>query len=69
MTSGADARTQAALRTMQRNREQLLQAYAPTLRPQFPRSATFRWIASHFSGQKLVSTLLSAAVANTLPAP
>ena len=62
MISGSDARAEAALLTMQRNREQLLQTYAPARKAQFPRSATFRWLASHLSGRALVSTLMSAAL-------
>jgi hypothetical protein len=59
-----DVRAEAALVTMQRNREQLLAVYAPAAgRPkQFPRSATFRWVSSHLSGRALASTLLSAAL-------
>jgi hypothetical protein len=49
-----------ALLTMQRNREELRAVYAPA-RPggQFPRSATFRWLAAHFSARSLASTVLS----------
>jgi hypothetical protein len=64
MNRESDARAEAALLTMQRNREQLLAAYAPAggKLNQFPRSATFRWITSHLTGRSVASTLLSAAV-------
>jgi hypothetical protein len=64
MNRATDARAEAALLTMQRNREQLLAAYAPAAEKpdQFPRSATFRWLTSHLTGGSVVSTLLSAAV-------
>ena len=64
MNPGTDARAEAALLTMQINREQLMAAYAPAAtRPgQFPRSATFRWAISHFTGRSLASTLVSAAL-------
>lgn len=64
MSVDTQARTEAALLTMQRNRELLLAAYAPTLRgkDQFPRSATFRWLAAHLGGGALASTLVSAAL-------
>jgi hypothetical protein len=48
---------------MRQNRELLLQAYSPERqRGQFPRSATFRWLASHLTRKAIISTLLSAAV-------
>lgn len=62
MKTDADARAAAALSTMQHNRELLLEAYTPQRRTQFPRSATFRWLAAHLSGKAIVSTLVSAAV-------
>jgi hypothetical protein len=64
MGPGTDARAEAALLTMQRNRELLLAAYAPALKnaDHFPRSATFRWITSHLTGSAIASTLVSAAV-------
>lgn len=63
MNTAAEARAAAALSTMQQNREQLLQAYAPQRDSgQFPRSATFRWLGSHLSGKAIISTLVSAAV-------
>ncbi len=64
MTEDTDVRAEAALLTMERNRELLLAAYAPAARRpnQFPRSATFRWLGSHLSGGSLASTLVSAAL-------
>lgn len=64
MSQETDLRAEAALLTMQRNRELLLAAYAPSSRrrAQFPRSATFRWLTSHLSGGSLASTLVSAAL-------
>ncbi len=64
MNLGTDARAEAALLTMQRNRDQLLAAYAPAAKSsdQFPRSATFRWAISHLTGRSLASTLVSAAL-------
>jgi hypothetical protein len=47
---------------MQRNREQLQQAYAPARRGEFPRSATFRWMAAQLGSSSLATTLLSAAL-------
>jgi hypothetical protein len=64
MSQETDLRAEAALLTMQRNRELLLAAYTPSARGpgQFPRSATFRWLIAHLSGGSLASTLLSAAL-------
>ena len=63
MSQETDLRAEAALLTMQRNRELLLAAYTPPGRSdQFPRSATFRWLSSHLSGGSLASTLVSAAL-------
>ena len=64
MRQEADVRAEAALLTMQRNRELLLAAYTPAARrpDQFPRSATFRWLTSHLNGRSLASTLVSAAL-------
>jgi len=64
MSQETEARTEAALLTMQRNRELLWAAYSPSARrpDQFPRSATFRWLSSHLSVGSLASTLVSAAV-------
>jgi hypothetical protein len=64
VTPATDARAEAALLTMQSNRAALLAAYAPAVRTrdQFPRSATFRWLASHLTGSSLASTLVSAAL-------
>ena len=58
-----DPRAAAALLAMQRNREQLLAAYAPGVRrDQFPRSATLRWVSAQLSGRSLASTVLAAAL-------
>jgi hypothetical protein len=64
MSQESDLRAEAAVLTMQRNRELLLAAYMPSARGsgQFPRSATFRWLSSHLSGGALASTLVSAAL-------
>lgn len=63
MSQETDLRAEAALLTMQRNRELLLAAYRPSRRSdQFPRSATFRWLSSHLSGGALASTLVSAVL-------
>ena len=64
MRLAPDARAEAALVAMQRNREQLLAVYAPAAgrSDRFPRSATFRWVTSHLSGRSLASTLVSAAL-------
>jgi hypothetical protein len=51
-----------ALLTMQRNREELRAVYAPARRGQFPRSATFRWLAARFTGRSLASTILATAL-------
>jgi hypothetical protein len=64
MRPEADARVAAALRTMQNNRELLVRAYARQ-RPgtgAFPRSRTFRWLATHMSGTTVVTTLLSTVL-------
>ncbi|HEX4389125.1 MAG TPA: hypothetical protein VGH56_11125 [Solirubrobacteraceae bacterium] len=56
-----DPRAEAALLTLRENRLQLRR----TLRPQgsegFPRSRTFRWLASHLSMRSLASTAIAAA--------
>ena len=64
MSQDTQARAEAAVLTMQRNRELLRAAYSPSVRRtgQFPRSATFRWLGAHLSAGSLASTLVSAAL-------
>jgi hypothetical protein len=63
MSTTADARAQAAMLVMERNRTELLEVYAPSRKPnQFPRSATFRWLGSHLSVGSVATTLMSAAL-------
>lgn len=64
MNQDTEVRAEAALLTMQRNRELLLAAYSPSARRtnQFPRSATFRWLTSHLSARSVASTLVSAVL-------
>ena len=60
-----DARAQSAALTMQRNRAELRAVFAPAneaTRDQFPRSATFRWVARHLTPRALASTAMAAAL-------
>jgi hypothetical protein len=64
-TPSPDPRAQAALLALQRNREELLAALAPTdasASGGFPRSATFRWLMAHVTARSLASTALTAAL-------
>lgn len=62
MSGPEDPYAEAALLTMRRNREQLLRVYQPAEAgtAQFPRSVTFRWLASHVTGRSVASTVVSA---------
>jgi hypothetical protein len=63
----SDSRAQQALLTLQRDREELQAAFRPAAgaeqpRGDFPRSATFRWLAGHLNVRALASTAASAAL-------
>lgn len=63
MTS--DSRAQAALRTLQRDREEVRAAFPreeTPARSAFPRSATFRWITGHLNARSLASTAVTAVL-------
>lgn len=60
-----DSRAQAALLTLQRDREQLKAAFRTdnSRTPSgFPRSATFRWITGHLNVRSLASTAVTAVL-------
>jgi hypothetical protein len=60
-----DPRAQAALLTLQRDREELQAAFLePGSHPPsgFPRSATFRWITGHLNARSLASTAVTAVL-------
>jgi hypothetical protein len=57
----ADPRAEAAVLTLRENRLQLRRAFRDPARGDFPRSRTFRWLASHLSVRSLVSTAMTAA--------
>jgi len=56
-----DPKAQAALLTLRENRQRLRRAFLPAPPGAFPRSRTFRWLASHSSLTSLVSTAMTAA--------
>lgn len=58
-------RAQAALLTLQRDREELQATFRkddPHPRGDFPRSATFRWITGHLNMRSLASTAVTAVL-------
>jgi hypothetical protein len=60
-----DPRAQAALATLERNREELRAALAKSdvhSPGGFPRSATFRWLTTHVTTRSLTSAALTAAL-------
>lgn len=60
-----DARAQAAILELRRNRAELLTAFGPPVAREageFPRSATFRWLTTHVNARSLATTALTAAV-------
>ena len=61
MSGADDPHAEAALLTMRRNREELLRVYKPSEagEAQFPRSATFRWLASQVTARSVASTVVS----------
>lgn len=56
-----DPRAEAALLTLRENRLQLRRTLRPQAPDGFPRSRTFRWLASHLSARSLASTAIAAA--------
>ena len=70
--SAAQLRVQRALLALELNRRQLRAAFAPappatasadaTTASEFPRSATFRWVARHLSPRALLVSAASAAL-------
>jgi hypothetical protein len=57
----ADHRAEAAVLTLHENRLRLRNAFRGPPPGSFPRSRTFRWLASHLSARSLVSTAMTAA--------
>ena len=65
MSPSMELRAAAARLTLERDREELRRSLGSSANAgadTFPRSATFRWIASHLSARSLASTALTAAV-------
>ena len=62
-TDPPDARAQLASLTLQRTRAEFRAVVDPPAQDDdvFPRSATFRWLASHLTPRALATTALTAA--------
>jgi hypothetical protein len=66
MRQSTDSRARGAQLILEHNREELRAVFAaspPRVGREFPRSATFRWMASHLNARALAATALAALMA------